>query len=224
MILSIPQITELNHQFFYKNHFTAPTSKHSTIIKNHLEKLALALGRYDLGPVMYTLLSEMMINGVKAMHKNIYYHEVIKPIEDTLFPEKLSYTEWLKMFKYEIEVNQSKNLNRLTQQYGRNLGIMISVHTQGVHIDITNYGVPSEMEYYRIKTILEKVRELTSLAYLFDADDDSNEGAGLGIGLIVMTLKGLGVSENHFRICTKFNMTTSRLVIPFSIFNIDVVK
>ena len=222
--ISKEQINKYNDQFFYKDHFINLNNKVSSVIKNRLENIFILFNSTELSQVVYTLFSEMIINGIKAMHKQLYYKSLIQPLEQNFFPEKLSYAEWLKMFKHELEQNQSKNLNRIAQAEGKYVGITISIFHKGISLKVINPGVPSEIETERIQNIFEKIKTVTSLAYLFDDTDEYKEGGGLGIGLILMTLRGLEVDDTCFKITTKLGMTISSLVLPWSVFKVEIVE
>jgi hypothetical protein len=72
-----------------------------------------------------------------------------------------------------------------------------------------------------VQNKLACARQYNDIAEYFaesDAESETlDEGAGLGIILISMMLKNMGVSDNDFKIISEENNTVARLIIPLSL-------
>ena len=54
------------------------------------------------------------------------------------------------------------------------------------------------------------------LAQFYMDNADNTEGAGLGLALIIIMMKGEGIDPNLFRIAITDEYTSARLEIPFT--------
>ena len=191
-------------------------------LKDALRVRFARLGREKLSNPIHTLLSEMVINGIKATHKKLYYKYVVRELSSFLTPDKITYEKWLRLFMEEIEANQYKNLNRFAKKEKKYVHVAFKPEEQSFLISVENFGIPIDVEKERINNLLEFAKGTEDLSYLFEDNDEvdsKREGAGLGLGLIIMTLRNLGIEVVNFDIGWKNDKTTSCLRLPWEVFD-----
>jgi hypothetical protein len=128
------------------------------------------------------------------------------------------YWDWLKLFRAEIEAHRAENFAHLCRQ--ENIYIKASGKFAGdvFRIQIENDGAPSEIEMSRIHLALERAKETMSLAAYFDDEDAYQEGAGLGLPMVMVSLRGMGVDPANFQIFTEGDSTVARIDVPLNLF------
>ncbi|MEN2997744.1 MAG: hypothetical protein ABDH28_01725 [Brevinematia bacterium] len=169
-------------------------------------------GREDLSDVIYTCVKELVLNASKANIKRIVFEEHnVDPSDEK------SFLAGMIKFKEELsEMNLPKYLPKLA-----NKDLYISVafyHSQdGVRIEVVNNVAITEFEDKRVREKLKKAMGYDDLSQFYLEQGDELEGAGIGIALIVMLLKGVGIDPALFRISgPNNNYVLARIEIPFT--------
>jgi len=183
-------------------------------VRDAIYKITDAYGGRKLAPVVYTMVRELAVNALKAVYKKIFYERVI---EELGIPE-VSYAEWLDLFKAEIDAHRAENFSRIAREEGIGISVYLRFNEDALSIKIVNQGKPSDLEYERIQTAIEKSRQVANMRALMDEQDvrdTHSEGAGMGIPMCIMTLKGLHISPDNFRIELKSSSTVASLELPW---------
>ena len=194
-------------------------SKETKKIKEKVAEIAETLGKPSLRGPMVAISQEFLANGLKAVYKKIYFENVIPKIQ----MGELSYETKLHLFRIEIDSHQTKNFVHIAKENNSYVSVKFHTSKEGLALTVRNPGTPSGTEMHRIKSTLENAKKLLNLSYIFDDDntqeeESQKEGAGLGISLIVMTLRNLGIPLNNLDIYTEENMTYSRVLFPWGFF------
>ncbi len=197
-------------------------SKETKKIKKKVAKIMETLGKPSLRGPMIAITQEFLGNALKAVHKKIYFEEVIPKIQ----MGDLSYEAKLHLFRIEIDSNQAKNFVHIAKERGSYVSVKFQTSKEGLTLSVRNPGTPSSTEMHQIKSALDNAKRLLNLSYIFDGDtpkeESQKEGAGIGIPLILMTLKNLGISLNNFTIYSENGMTYSRVLFPWEVFFDDI--
>jgi len=183
-------------------------------VRDAIYKITDAFGGRKLAPVVYTMVRELAVNALKAVYKKIFYERVI---EELGIPE-VSYTEWLELFKAEIDARRAENFSRIAREEGIGISVYIRFNEEKLSIKIVNQGQPSELELARIKQAIEKSRSVENMRALMEeqeASDSHAEGAGMGIPMCILTLRGLHISPDNFSIELKAAQTIATLELPW---------
>ncbi len=183
-------------------------------VRDAIYKITDAFGGRKLAPVVYTMVRELAVNALKAVYKKIFYERVI---EELGIPE-VSYTEWLELFKAEIDAHRAENFSRIAREEGIGISVFIRFNEEKLSIKIVNQGQPSELELARIKQAIEKSRSVENMRALMEeqeARDSHAEGAGMGIPMCILTLRGLHISPDNFSIELKAAQTIATLELPW---------
>ena len=178
-----------------------------TIIKNILAHY----GKEHLHYTLYTCVKELAINATKANIKRVFFQEKGFNMEDPI-----EYKQGMELFK--------KNFSELWfMKYGlkakkRGYYVLIKLdHSPDVFwIRVINNSPLSAVDDKRIRDRLSKAMQYDDIAQFYmDAADDT-EGAGMGIALIIMLLKGEGIDPHLYTIGSNGKETIAKIEVPLS--------
>jgi hypothetical protein len=185
------------------------------------EVLGLIFKKYDkldMVPPVYTCLKELLVNAVKANFKTIYFEGYSSKNSSESI---IDYEMALKLFKLELSRENAMYLEKLARKFDMKVEVLIHILNGNLHISVTNPVEMTDREKFNVQNKLACARQYNDIAEYFaesDAETETlDEGAGLGIILISMMLKNMGVSGNDFKIISEENKTVARLVIPLSL-------
>jgi hypothetical protein len=185
------------------------------------EVLGLIFKKYnkpDMIPPVYTCIKELLVNAVKANFKTIYFEGYSSKNSSESI---IDYEMALKLFKLELSRENAVYLEKLARKFDMKVEVLMHTLNGNLHISVTNPVEMTDREKSNIQTKLSCARQYNDIAeYFADSDDEGeslDEGAGLGIILISMMLKNMGVSDKDFKIISEDNKTVARLVIPLSL-------
>ncbi|MCP4129522.1 MAG: hypothetical protein GY754_00760 [bacterium] len=162
---------------------------------------------------IYTCIKELIINAVKANFKHIYF-ENYTPKNESF--DMISYDMALQLFKLELSRQNADYLREIAIRNNLKSEIRFKVTGEILEIAIINPVEMTERERNNIARKLKDSRECYDIAeYFFKMEHDlMQEGAGLGLVLITIMLKSLGVEGNGFRIESENRTTTATIKIP----------
>jgi len=192
--------------------FKTYTLPHETevFLDKILESFLAELGQAKLKEPLSYCLRELAVNAKKANTKRVYFQE--KGLD--LNNDK-DYESGMKTFKQDTFDNIQFYL-----QKQKELGLYIRVvfQTQGKSLKITvrNNVEITRKEQIRVFDRLARSRAFASLEEAFSTVLDSTEGAGLGIVILVLMMKKIGLSEDNFSIDAEQGETVAALTVPFS--------
>ncbi|MFW5807496.1 MAG: hypothetical protein ACOCWH_00415 [Spirochaetota bacterium] len=150
------------------------------------EILNMLLVRQDLQSIsfdMFTCLKELAINASKANYKLLYEKHVTAPEGIT---SGNNYPVFLEMFKNEIAENGNTNLYKLAQMKDKFINITFQSTNTHVGIWVTN---SQNITLQEKQAILKKLGyKKGSDLFAFADENKFNEGAGMGIPLVLSVL------------------------------------
>jgi hypothetical protein len=183
-------------------------------VKTALSNVLQYYGCEDLLLPIFTCINELLVNAVKANYKNIYFESYNR---NNNLSTQLPYEKALDLFRFEISGEGAASLSRIAEEKGLHAVLRVSVLGGVMHVTVSNNSVMTEIERKNVAFKINAVQELEQMSDFFDMDDsDTNEGAGLGIVLIGMMLKSLGLSVEYFNISPERDSTTATLTIPLN--------
>jgi putative nucleotidyltransferase with HDIG domain len=155
-------------------------------------------------------LHELIDNACKANIKRVYFQEKEFDITD---PEQ--YDSGMAQFKEDLLYHREHYL-ALLEPAGFWLSISYELHKDNLIIKVANSApiLPDELE--KIYARIDKARVYESLAEIFEDISDDAESAGLGIVMLCMIIRKLGVTKNGFHIDCKNQVTTVTVQLPLS--------
>ncbi len=168
------------------------------------------MGQDKLRDALAYCLRELAVNAKKANTKRVYFKEkgldILKEDE---------YKQGMTHFKQET----LENINHyLELQKGAGLYIKVIFHAKGqlLNLFIVNNSAITKKEQIRIYDRIARSRAFDSLEEALSTVLDDSEGAGLGIVILVLMLKKIGLDEDAFDIDTENGETVARLTVPMS--------
>ena len=188
------------------------TLSHDTevYLEEILEAFLTELGYTEIKDQLAYCLRELAVNAKKANTKRAYFLEKNLSLENSD-----EYDEGMKTFKEETLDNIQYYLQKQKEQ---GLYIKIIFHTQGktFNIGVRNNVEITRKEQIRVYDRIARSRAFTSMEEAFATVLDTSEGAGLGIVILILMLKKMGLEEDSFSIDMEEGETIATLSIPFS--------
>ncbi len=155
-------------------------------------------------------LRELAVNAKKANTKRAYFQE-----KELNINAKEDYEKGMRDFKQETLNNIDYYLQK---QKEMNLYVKIVFHAKGktLTVSVHNNVEISRKEQMRVYDRIARSRAFDSMEEAFSSVLDDSEGAGLGIVILVLMLKKLGLDEDALDIDTRDGETIAQIIIPFS--------
>lgn len=191
--------------------FKSYTLPHET--ENLLEKI-LGVFLKELGhekikdPIAYCL-RELAVNAKKANTKRVYFIEKGFDLNNNE-----QYDTGMKTFKQDTLENIDFYLQK-QKEMGLFVKVIFHASKQTLDITIINNSAMTKTEQMRVYNRIARSRGFKSLEEAFDKTQDYIEGAGLGIVILILILKKIGLSEDSFNIDVQNGETIAKITIPF---------
>jgi putative nucleotidyltransferase with HDIG domain len=175
-----------------------------------LENFLLEFGQEKLKEPLSYCLRELAVNAKKANTKRVYFLE--KGLD--LNNDK-EYDSGMKNFKQETFDNIQHFLQK-QKELGMYIKVIFQAKGSTLSIMVRNNVEITRKEQMRVFDRLARSRAFTSLEEAFSTVLDSTEGAGLGIVILVLMMKKIGLTEECFSIDIEDGETVASITIPFS--------
>jgi putative nucleotidyltransferase with HDIG domain len=189
--------------------FTLP---HDTevYLEEVLSLLLAEFGQEQLKDRLAYCMKELAVNAKKANTKRVYFLDKQLDIDN---PEH--YERGMKTFKQETLGNIDYYLKKQKEQ---GLYIKVIFHAKGrsLTISVRNNVEISRKEQMRVYDRIARSRAYESMEEALSAVLDDSEGAGLGIVILVLMMKKIGLTEDAFDIDVEDGETVTSMTIPFS--------
>lgn len=164
--------------------------------------------------IIYSM-NELITNAKKANTKRIYFKEKNLDIND-----KDQYELGMQTFKTDTMSNIRYYLNKQKEE-GYYVKLILQAKDETVLIEIHNNATLSFFEYKRIHDKIARAEQYESVDEAFNQIIDDTEGAGLGLIIMILMLKKLGISNDHYQVISDNKETISRITIPFTAYNLS---
>ena len=187
------------------NTYFAEERDHIDAILNHF---LAAAGRPELEDKLAYCIHELANNAKKANTKRVYF------IEKNLDMENESeYWIGMRHFRRETVENIDYYQERL-KDLGLHIKVQFKLDTAGLTIAIRNNVRLTPIERGKIEEKIARSRAYRTLADAYASIEDTSEGAGLGIVMMIIMLRNLGLSERIIRFFSQEAETVVLLNIP----------
>ncbi|MEL3911617.1 ATP-binding protein [Treponema pedis] len=181
-----------------------------TYIADVITEFLKQLHHSDMVDYVVYCSNELSTNAKKANTKRCYFKEKSLDIS-----KQNDYELGMSKFKEDTLSNLEYYLT-LQKKAGLYVKVSMQVVQDNFILEISNNSPITQQEFKRIFDRLVRARQFSSLDEVFTQVLDSSEGAGLGLVIMVLMLKKLGLSEKAFTIDVVNGVTISRVTIPLS--------
>lgn len=188
------------------------------------EVLALFLrefGQDHLKDRLAYCLKELAVNGKKANTKRVYFQEKELDINNPSH-----YEEGMRGFKEDTLSKIDYYLER-QKEAGLYIKIVFHVQQKTFTISVKNNTEISKKEQMRVYDRIARSRAFETMEEALSTVIDDSEGAGLGIVILVLMLKKIGLDEDSFDIDVEKGETVARITLPFNevhVENLDLLS
>jgi putative nucleotidyltransferase with HDIG domain len=173
-----------------------------------LEAFLTELGQKKLKDYLIYCLRELAVNAKKANTKRVYFE--VKGLDLDL-PE--DYEKGMATFKQDTLGNITYYLAKQKEK-GYYVKIIYQAKGPNILLEVRNNVEINKTEYLRIHDKLARSRQYNTLEEALSAVLDSSEGAGLGLVILVLMLKKMGLDEECFDIWAENGETVARITVP----------
>jgi len=167
--------------------------------------------------IIYSVL-ELASNAKKANTKRVYFAERGLDISNDD-----DYTIGMENFKENMLDNAAYFL-QLQKERGLYIRLRLQMRDDIIEIEIRNNAAATGAELFRIYDRLALSRQYQSLEEVFSRILDDSEGAGLGLIILILMLKKMGLDEDCFDIRSNEKETVARITIPMDQVNVENIS
>jgi putative nucleotidyltransferase with HDIG domain len=154
-------------------------------------------------------VQELAVNAKKANTKRVYFLEKKLDLNNSE-----QYKEGMTNFKKDT-LNNLAHYLKLQKDNGYYIKVVFIYKKESVVIEVRNNVAIAKQELMRIYDKIARSRQYNNLGDAFAQVLDDSEGAGLGLVVLVLMLKKMGLDEECFEILSSGTETVARLTIPF---------
>ena len=166
------------------------------------------LHREDIVDCITYCLKELTTNAKKANTKRIYFTE-----KNLNLFKQADYEEGMKKFKEETLDNQAHYL-QLQKEARLYVKVTLYASESMIEIKVQNNSQMTRTEFKRMFDKVARAKQFTSLNDAMSQILDSSEGAGLGIVIMMLMLKKIGLGQDAFDFTSENGVTESKIAIP----------
>ncbi|HPS58692.1 MAG TPA: HDOD domain-containing protein [Spirochaetota bacterium] len=178
------------------------------LINSILARVLIRNDQLYLMNSLLTMVRELVVNALKANAKRIYFSKKNLDINN---PE--DYLKGGISFKEEI-IGDFDFIRGDIIQGEFSVSLSIIPGEDNTVISIRNNAAILPIEQQRINKRLALAAKCENFADIYNEIEDDTEGAGLGLVLIIMFIKSLGLQVSAFGISSDDDSTISSITIP----------
>jgi putative nucleotidyltransferase with HDIG domain len=153
-------------------------------------------------------VQELAVNAKKANTKRVYFTERGLDLSN---PE--DYKQGMITFKADT-LNNIAHYLQMQKEKGLYIKLILQIKKNIINIEVRNNVAVTKTELIRIHDKLARSRQYDNLEDALSQVLDDSEGAGLGLVILVLMLKKIGLNEDCFDILGTEKETIARIVIP----------
>ena len=155
-------------------------------------------------------LGELLTNSKKANTKRVYFLEQKLDIND-----EMQYQQGMISFKNDMLANLAHYLE-LQKQEGLYIRLILHLTDDGIRIEIRNNSLLTKSEKKRILEKLRVAEKYEEPQQVVSLMVDQTEGAGLGIIIIILMLRKIGLSRDNYKVFCNESETVTQMLLPLN--------
>ena len=168
------------------------------------------IGQEAIKDAIFYCLRELAVNAKKANTKRVFFHERGLNLLD---PN--DYKTGMESFK-EDTLGNIQHYLKLQEESDLYIKIRFELKGGILNMFVANNTEITKKEQMRVYDRITRARVFSSMEEAFSLVLDDSEGAGLGIVIMILMLRKIGLDEDAFDIDTEAGETVARLSIPMS--------
>jgi putative nucleotidyltransferase with HDIG domain len=153
-------------------------------------------------------VQELAVNAKKANTKRVYFAERGLDLNN-----QEDYKIGMTTFK-EDTLNNIAHYLQLQKDKGLYIKLVFQVKQNVIYIEVRNNIAITKTELVRIHDKLARSRQYNNLEDALSQVMDDSEGAGLGLVILVLMLKKMGLDEDCFDVMGTEKETIARIIVP----------
>jgi hypothetical protein len=181
-------------------------------VEKYIEKVVSLFLEYirqsSLADNIIYCVQELVVNAKKANTKRVYFLE--KGL-DLSSPD--DYSAGMETFREET-LNNIQHYLELQREHKLYIKLMLHLKNNIITIEVRNNSIITLEELERIHRRLLKAGTYEDLEEAVINSLDDSEGAGLGLIILVLMMKKIGLSAKSFSILRTDSETVARIIIP----------
>jgi len=177
-------------------------------IERVIELILKSVDQEKLKDYIVYCIHELAVNAKKANTKRVYFMERGLDLTD---PN--DYQRGMQNFKEDTLCNVEHYM-QLQREKGLYIKLVLAVKNNTILFEVHNNVSITKTELIRIRDKLARSRQYNSLKEALSLVLDNSEGAGLGLIIMVLMLKKIGLNEDYFNIAGTENKTVAKIKIP----------
>jgi putative nucleotidyltransferase with HDIG domain len=166
------------------------------------------VNREDLRSYIVYCVQELAVNAKKANTKRIYFMERGLDLDNPA-----DYETGMATFMDDT-LNDLGHYLQLQKEKGLYIKLVLQVRNNSINIEVRNNATMTRPELSRIQEKLDRARQYDSLEEALGQVLDDVEGAGLGLVILALMLKKIGLNEDCFSITSSDKETVAQVSIP----------
>jgi len=183
-------------------------------IEEYIERVVEAFlrqsGQSRLRDYIVYCVQELVVNARKANTKRIYFIERGLNINDPA-----EYELGMKDFKEET-YSRIEHYLQMQKEKGLYIKVILQIKRNTINIEIRNNVKATRLEQIRIHDKLARSRQYDNLEDALSQVLDNSEGAGLGLVILALMLKKIGLDDESFIVKTTEKITAANISIPLN--------
>ena len=155
-------------------------------------------------------LGELLTNAKKANTKRVYFKEQNLNIND-----EMDYHQGMVSFKDDM-LDDLEHYLELQKEAGLYIKLILQLYDEGIKIEIRNNSVLTIFERKRINEKLRVAKKYEDPQQVVARVIDQTEGAGLGIIIIILMLRKIGLPRDSYKVYSTDTETVTQMLLPLS--------
>ncbi|HOC28773.1 MAG TPA: HDOD domain-containing protein [Treponemataceae bacterium] len=187
-------------------------------ISEVLESFLEEINQDKLKDYLAYCINELTTNAKKANTKRVYFREKNLDIND---PD--DYEIGMKTFKEDTLSNINYYL-QLQKEAGLYVKVILQLKGHNILVEIRNNAEMTKTEFMRVFDKIARSRQFTTLEEALSQVLDDSEGAGLGLVIMILMLKKVGLNDESYNVLVEKGETITRISVPLDIVLIDQIN